>query len=93
MEKGLNNIVGHLTDIKDMVIDQNEWYEEMFYEGREDSDPSSISYGGDTPSVKKRSMKKKKWDKTRQDIEEFNNVAKTRLFELEGISKRRDKVR
>ena len=24
-------MAGYLTDIKDMVIDQNEWYEEMFY--------------------------------------------------------------
>jgi hypothetical protein len=32
MERGFDTLAGHLTDIKDMVIDQNEWYEEMFYD-------------------------------------------------------------
>jgi hypothetical protein len=31
MVRGFEDLSSHLTDIKDMVIDQNEWYEEMFY--------------------------------------------------------------
>jgi hypothetical protein len=40
MVQGFHNLDGHLTDIKDMVIDQNEWYEEMFYDGSSCSNPS-----------------------------------------------------
>jgi hypothetical protein len=40
MERGFDTMAGHLTDIKDMVIDQNEWYEEMFYDGDNCSNPS-----------------------------------------------------
>jgi hypothetical protein len=40
MERGFDTMAGHLTDIKDMVIDQNEWYEEMFYNGDSCSDLS-----------------------------------------------------
>ena len=42
MVKGFDGIAGHLTDIKDMVIDQNEWYEEMFYDGGSCSNPSDV---------------------------------------------------
>ena len=31
MEKRFNGMMDHISDIKDMLIDQNEWYEEMFY--------------------------------------------------------------
>jgi hypothetical protein len=37
--KSFNSLIGHVTDVKDMIIDQNEWYEEIFY-GDEDSDIS-----------------------------------------------------
>jgi hypothetical protein len=37
--KSFTSIIGHVTDVKDMIIDQNEWYEEIFY-GDEDSDGS-----------------------------------------------------
>lgn len=30
--KQFNSYQNHITDIKDMIIDQNEWYEEIFYE-------------------------------------------------------------
>jgi hypothetical protein len=42
MERGFDNLAGHLTDIKDMVIDQNEWYEEMFYDEGSGSNPSGV---------------------------------------------------
>ena len=29
--KSFNGVLCHITDVKDMIIDQNEWYEEMFY--------------------------------------------------------------
>jgi hypothetical protein len=43
MVRGFEDLSSHLTDIKDMVIDQNEWYEEMFYYG--DSQANMSGYG------------------------------------------------
>ena len=40
-EKYFHSVIGHLTDIKDMVIDQNEWYEELFYKNLNGTDNSS----------------------------------------------------
>jgi hypothetical protein len=37
--KSFNSLIGHVTDVKDMIIDQNEWYEEIFY-GDQDSNSS-----------------------------------------------------
>ena len=42
MERGFDAMAGHLTDIKDMVVDQNEWYEEIFYDGVSPSNPSGV---------------------------------------------------
>ena len=46
----MNNVVGHLTDIKDMVIDQNEWYEEMFYDGSDASGSDVFDMNDDLPT-------------------------------------------
>jgi hypothetical protein len=52
MERGFDTMAGHLTDIKDMVIDQNEWYEEMFYDGDSCSDLSDkYDTNDDLPTV------------------------------------------
>jgi hypothetical protein len=48
MVRGFDNLAGHLTDLKDMVIDQNEWYEEMFYDGSSCSNPSDCYDINDT---------------------------------------------
>jgi hypothetical protein len=48
MVRGFDNLAGHLTDLKDMVIDQNEWYEEMFYDGSSYGNPSDCYDINDT---------------------------------------------
>lgn len=32
MNKSFGQLSGHLTDLKEMLVDQNEWYEEIFYD-------------------------------------------------------------
>jgi hypothetical protein len=32
MNKNFGQLSGHLTDLKEMLVDQNEWYEEIFYD-------------------------------------------------------------
>jgi hypothetical protein len=52
MERGFDAMAGHLTDIKEMVIDQNEWYEEMFYDEDSSSDLSNkYDTNDDLPTV------------------------------------------
>jgi hypothetical protein len=47
--KSFSSVIGHVTDVKDMIIDQNEWYEEIFY-GDEDSNGSQ-SDGSEIHSI------------------------------------------
>ena len=42
MVRGFDGLSEHLTDLKDMVIDQNYWYEEIFYAGGSCSNPSDV---------------------------------------------------
>lgn len=50
IEQYFGSCISHLTDIKDMVIDQNEWFEEMFYNEQSSegsltsSDSSDVHY-------------------------------------------------
>ena len=39
--KCFNQLNGHVTDLKDMIVDQNEWYEEIFYNDDSNYDTSS----------------------------------------------------
>lgn len=57
MNKCFNQVNGHVTDLKDMIIDQNEWYEEIFYNDESKGTSStgnsdSSSAGKDKHSVK-----------------------------------------
>ena len=46
MEKYFGSVLSHLTDIKDMVIDQNEWFEEMFYNPEDEISQTSETFSG-----------------------------------------------
>ena len=43
MERNFCSVISHLTDIKDMVIDQNEWFEENYKKSSSSSSSSSKS--------------------------------------------------
>jgi hypothetical protein len=97
MERGFDNLAGHLTDIKDMVIDQNEWYEEMFYDGVSVGNDSGVwDINDDLPSVSDASdrkkgkgfgVSKKKADLRKSNIKQFD-LTKDQILGAGSIKRR-----
>jgi hypothetical protein len=96
MDRGFDNLSGHLTDLKDMVIDQNEWYEEMFYDGSSNaSDCYDIndtvpteSDASDHPKGMKAGDRMKKAHQRKENLRQFV-LNKESILGAEGIQGRR----